>query len=328
MSNKKYTFTILISIFLLAVVAISGLMLGNLTISPYDILKILSGKADKIVHGIFYFSRLPRVLASILSGAALAVSGAVLQNVLSNKLASPSIIGVNAGAGFGVTLCCSLGILSGWAVSAFAFGGSLLAVLILSLFASKTGASKTSVILAGVALNSILGAFSESLSVLDNDVAMLTTEFRVGGFSSVSYTRLLPAAVMIIIGLIILFTLFNELDVVALGDETAKSVGLKVKSYRIMFLVISAFLAGAAVSFSGLLGFVGLIVPHFVRKFTGSESKKLLTLSAIIGGGFVCLCDIFSRLLFMPYELPVGILMAIIGGPVFVTMLVRMKGRR
>ncbi|MEE1053888.1 MAG: iron ABC transporter permease [Acutalibacteraceae bacterium] len=326
MKNKRYAICLLCSILCCGLIAVLGLMLGSRFISPAEIIKIIFAKTDSVNSGIFYYSRLPRVTASLLSGAALAVSGAVLQNVLSNKLASPSIIGVNAGAGFGVTLCCSLGIISGWAVSAFAFGGSLIAVILLSLFASRTNASKTTVILGGVALNSILGAFSESLSVLDNDVAMLTTEFRVGGFSAVSYTRLLPAAVMILTALLILFTLFNELDIVALGDETAKSVGLKAKKFRMLFLALSALLAGAAVSFSGLLGFVGLIVPHFVRKFTGNESRKLLPLSAVAGGGFVCLCDTLSRLLFKPYELPVGILMSLIGGPVFVVMLVRMKG--
>ena len=326
MKNKRYAICLLCSILGCGLIAVLGLMRGSRFISPAEIIKIIIAKTDSVNSGIFYYSRLPRVTASLLSGAALAVSGAVLQNVLSNKLASPSIIGVNAGAGFGVTLCCSLGIISGWAVSAFAFGGSLIAVILLSLFASRTNASKTTVILGGVALNSILGAFSESLSVLDNDVAMLTTEFRVGGFSAVSYTRLLPAAVMILTALLILFTLFNELDIVALGDETAKSVGLKAKKFRMLFLALSALLAGAAVSFSGLLGFVGLIVPHFVRKFTGNESRKLLPLSAVAGGGFVCLCDTLSRLLFKPYELPVGILMSLIGGPVFVVMLVRMKG--
>ena len=326
MKNKRYAICLLCSILCCGLIAVLGLMLGSRFISPAEIIKIIFAKTDSVNSGIFYYSRLPRVTASLLSGAALAVSGAVLQNVLSNKLASPSIIGVNAGAGFGVTLCCSLGIISGWAVSAFAFGGSLIAVILLSLFASRTNASKTTVILGGVALNSILGAFSESLSVLDNDVAMLTTEFRVGGFSAVAYTRLLPAAVMILTALLILFTLFNELDIVALGDETAKSVGLKAKKFRMLFLALSALLAGAAVSFSGLLGFVGLIVPHFVRKFTGNESRKLLPLSAVAGGGFVCLCDTLSRLLFKPYELPVGILMSLIGGPVFVVMLVRMKG--
>ncbi len=277
-------------------------------------------------RSILLYARLPRTLASLAAGAGLAVSGAVLQNVLANRLASPGIIGVNAGAGLGVTLCCAMGTLSGLAVSCAAFGGSLITVLFIFLFSHRTNASKTTVILGGVALNSILNAVCESVTVLDTDVAMLSIDFRVGGFSAVSYMRLLPAAGLIALALAVLFTLCNELDVVTLGDETAQGVGLRVGRYRMLFLVLAALLAGAAVSFAGLLGFVGLIVPHFVRRFTGNESGRLLPMCAVAGAGFVTLCDMAARLLFAPYELPVGILMSVVGGPVFLYMLIRHKG--
>lgn len=328
MKNKRFLLSMAVSIFVLLLVVLLSLLLGDLRLSFGDLADALFGKREGISFNVLMYSRLPRTLASLLAGAALALSGAVLQNVLANKLASPSIIGVNAGAGFGVTLSCALGVFSGWAVSAFAFGGSLLAVLIISLFAAKTSASKTTVILGGVALNSILNALSESMSVLDPDVAMLSAEFRVGGFSSVSYQRLFPAMIMILLAALLLFTLCNELDVISLGDESARSVGLSTKKYRILFLLLASLLAGAAVSFSGLLGFVGLIVPHFARRLVGNESRFLLPFSAVTGAAFVSACELVSRLLFSPYELPVGILMSMIGGPVFVILLVKMKGGR
>lgn len=328
MKNKRFLLSMAVSIFVLLLVVLLSLLLGDLRLSFGDLADALFGKREGISFNILMYSRLPRTLASLLAGAALALSGAVLQNVLANKLASPSIIGVNAGAGLGVTLSCALGVFSGWAVSAFAFGGSLLAVLIISLFAAKTSASKTTVILGGVALNSILNALSESLSVLDPDVAMLSAEFRVGGFSSVSYQRLFPAMIMILLAALLLFTLCNELDVISLGDESARSVGLSTKKYRILFLLLASLLAGAAVSFSGLLGFVGLIVPHFARRLVGNESRFLLPFSTVTGAAFVSACELVSRLLFSPYELPVGILMSMIGGPVFVILLVKMKGGR
>lgn len=328
MKNKRFLLSMAVSIFVLLLVVLLSLLLGDLRLSFGDLAAALFGKREGVSFNVLMYSRLPRTLASLLAGAALALSGAVLQNVLANKLASPSIIGVNAGAGFGVTLSCALGVFSGWAVSAFAFGGSLLAVLIISLFAAKTSASKTTVILGGVALNSILNALSESLSVLDPDVAMLSAEFRVGGFSSVSYQRLFPAMIMILLAALLLFTLCNELDVISLGDESARSVGLSTKKYRILFLLLASLLAGAAVSFSGLLGFVGLIVPHFARRLVGNESRFLLPFSAVTGAAFVSACELVSRLLFSPYELPVGILMSMIGGPVFVILLVKMKGGR
>lgn len=328
MRNETKRFRTLLagSILLCLIAAVLSLCLGNINLSPGEVLAALLGQGGKINSNILKYARLPRTAACLMAGAALSVSGAVLQNVLANKLASPSIIGVNAGAGLGVTVCCALGSLYGWAVSVSAFLGSLITVLIISVFSGRTGASKTTVILGGVALNSMLNAFSESIAVLNPDVAALTTDFRVGGFSAVSAKRLLPASVLILAAMLLLFTLFNELDVLTLGDESAQSVGLSARKYRIVFLILAALLAGSAVSFAGLLGFIGLIVPHFVRKLIGNESRYLLPLSALAGGGFVTLCDLAARLLFQPYELPVGILMAVIGGPAFVWLLLRMKG--
>lgn len=315
-------------ILVLLIITVSSLCLGNVNFAPTQLFAILQGRDGNVSRSILLYARLPRTLASLFAGAALAVSGAVLQNVLSNRLASPGIIGVNAGAGLGVTLCCACGVLSGYAVSLSAFAGSLLSVLLIFLFSSRMNASRTTVILSGVALNSILNAICESVTVLDTDLAMLSIDFRVGGFSAVSFTRLIPAAALILLALIVLFTLCNELDVVALGDETAFGIGLPVKRYRMIFLILSALLAGAAVSFSGLLGFVGLIVPHFVRRFTGNESNRLLPMCALSGAALVTFCDMVSRLLFLPYELPVGILMSVVGGPVFLVLLVRGRGDR
>lgn len=327
MRNKRSYFILLGGSLLFCVlISALSLALGNIAFSASELFGFLLGKGDTVGRNILLYSRLPRTVACLFAGAGLSVSGAVLQNVLANKLASPSIIGVNSGAGLGVTVCCACGVLSGIGVSVCAFAGSLFAVLIISLFSSRISASKTTVILGGVALNSILGAASEAITVLNPEAAMLTTEFRVGGFSAVSFTRLIPSAIMIAAALLLIFTLSNELDAVSLGDETARSIGLSVRKYRILFLVISALLAGAAVSFAGLLGFIGLIVPHFVRKLAGNESRRLLPLCTVMGAGFVCLCDLASRLVFAPYELPVGILMAVIGGPVFVALLVRTKG--
>lgn len=325
MKNGKHDWSVYLSggiaVCLLAVIL--SLCLGSVCFAPTELPGILRGEEGNMKRSILLYARLPRTIAALSAGAALAASGAVLQNVLANRLASPGIIGVNAGAGLGVTLCCSAGILSGIWVSAAAFGGSLVSVLLIFLFSRRFYASRTTVILSGVALNSILNAVCESVTVLDTDLAMLSIDFRVGGFSAVSYSRLLPAAFLIGMGVILLFTLCNELDVLTLGDETARGVGLSAGRYRMLFLVLSALLAGAAVSFAGLLGFVGLIVPHFVRRLAGNESRKLLPLCVVSGGAFVTFCDLASRLVFAPYELPVGILMSVIGGPVFLLLLVR-----
>ena len=277
---------------------------------------------------IFRFVRLPRTLACLLSGAALAVSGAVIQGVLYNKLASPSIIGVNAGAGLAVTVCCALGALSGWAIAGAAFLGALTAVLLIVFAAEKAGASRTTVILGGVAVNAFLNALSEAIVTLIPEVGMMAGDFRVGGFGSVSYVRLIPAGILILAALTAVLSLRNELDVLALGEETARSLGMRVREMRILLLVLSAMLAGAAVSFAGLLGFVGLIVPHGIRRIAGSESRYLLPFCAVGGAAFVTFCDTAARVLFAPYELPVGILLSVLGGPFFLVLLMKRKGGR
>ena len=275
---------------------------------------------------IFWYVRLPRTCACLLAGAALAVSGAVIQGVLHNRLASPGIIGVNAGAGLAVTLCCAAGALSGWAVAGSAFLGALGAVLLIVTLAEKAGASRTTVILGGVAVNAFLNALSEALTTLIPEIGMMTADFRVGGFASVSHTRLIPAGVLILLALGAVCLLHNELDVLALGEETARGLGLDVKKTRTVLLVLAALLAGAAVSFGGLLGFVGLMVPHAARKIVGSESRFLLPLCAIGGAAFVTACDTAARVVFSPYELPVGIVLSVLGGPFFLGLLLKGKG--
>ena len=277
---------------------------------------------------IFLYVRLPRTLGCLLAGAALAVSGAVIQGVLLNRLASPSIIGINAGAGLGVTVCCAAGLLSGWAIAGAAFLGAMGAAVLIVSLARRTGASRTTVILGGVAVNAFLNALSQAVTTLVPEAGMLSGEFRVGGFSAVSYVRLIPAGVLILTALVAVFLLHNELDVLALGEETARGLGLDVQKIRLLLLLLAAMLSGCAVSFAGLLGFVGLMVPHAMRRLVGSESRVLLPLCAGGGAAFVTLCDTAARVVFAPYEFPVGIVLSVLGGPFFLTLLLKRKGGR
>ena len=306
--GKKFCFMVVLTMLSAAVSLVSG--------------------AAALTPVIFRFVRLPRTLACLLAGAALAVSGAVIQGVLHNKLASPSIIGVNAGAGLAVTVACGLGVISGWAVAGSAFLGAMLAVLAIVFAAEKAGASRTTVILGGVAVNAFLNALSEAITTLIPEVGMLAGDFRVGGFGSVSYVRLVPAGVLILLALLAVYSLHNELDVLALGEDTARGLGMNVKRTRTALLVLAAMLAGAAVSFAGLLGFVGLIVPHATRKVVGSESRYLLPMCAMGGAAFVTLCDTVARVALAPFELPVGILLSVLGGPFFLMLLMKGKGGR
>ena len=323
--NKIYVFIAAATVFVVA--AFLSVVLGTANLSFEQLIKaIREGAGSGFEGNIFWYVRLPRTAACLLAGAGLSVSGAVIQSVLANKLASPGIIGVNAGAGFAVTLCCALGAISGWTIAIGAFGGALISMLLVTLTAQKIGASRTTVILGGVAVNSFLTAGSEAITTLMPEIGVMSSDFRVGGFTAVTSQRLIPAGILILIALFISFTLCNELDVMNLGEETAQGLGLSVKKMRTIFLILAAVLAGASVSFAGLLGFVGLIIPHIARRLVGGENRYLLPFCALFGAAFVTICDLASRLIFQPYEIPVGILMSFIGGPFFVFLLLNKKG--
>ena len=322
-----YTYAISLAVLLLSVIL--GILLGSTKISLSDMLgAIVRGDYQSPEARILLYVRLPRVLGSLICGMALAVSGAVIQGVLANRLASPSIIGVNAGAGLAVTLCSAFGIIGGWQLSLFSFLGAFFAVMIVSTGAKKWGASRGTVILLGVALNAFLGAVSDTVKTFIPEVGIISNDFRVGDFSSVTYAKVIPAAVAIIVTVIVLQTFASDLDVLTLGDENAKGLGLNTGVMRIVFLMLSALLAGAAVSVCGLLSFVGLLVPHAVRRIATSKAKHLVPLSALFGAGFVTLCDTLARVVFAPYELPVGIIMAFLGAPFFIFILIKGKGGR
>jgi len=178
----------------------------------------------------------------------------------------------------------------------------------------------------GVALNSFIGAISDTVATFVPEVSVQSLNFKMGDFSSVTYAKVIPAAVLIVVSVVVLATLSNELDVLTLGDENAKGLGLNTEAVRVIFLLLSALLAGAAVSVCGLLSFVGLLVPHAVRRIATSEAKHLIPLCALLGAGFVSLCDTLARTVFAPYELPVGIIMAFFGAPFFIFILIKGKG--
>ena len=289
---------------------------------------LLSGPDNTAPARILWYSRLPRTAASLLAGAGLAVSGTVIQKVLANNLASPGIIGVNAGAGLAVAACCAFGTYAAWVVAGAAFAGAMAATFLVVIVARKSSASRTTVVLGGVAVTACLNAVTETIITMVPDAALANVDFRVGGFSSVNQTRLLPAAILILAGIAVICTLTNELDVLSLGDDTANALGLRVARMRNVMLTLAALLAGASVSFAGVLGFVGLIVPRMARRIIGNDSGRLIPFCALLGGGFVTICDLASRLIFAPYELPAGILMSFLGGPFFIWLLLKRKDKR
>ena len=311
------------------VVLISSLLLsllsGAVGIKPSTlILSLIKGEKTTETN-IFVYSRLPRTLASISSGFALALSGAMLQSVLGNRLAAPGIIGVNSGAGLMVVIAFVSGAVSPWTISVSAFVGALVSSLFVVVLSRKIRAGRSTLLLAGVSLNYIFGALSDVLCTLYPKETAMSGDFKVGGFSSVSMPRLLPAILLIVLASFIAFSLSKDLEVLSLGDDEASSLGMNTKRMRLIFIVLSSILAGAAVSFSGLMGFVGLLIPNGVRWIIKGDNSYYLPISAVFGAAFVTICDTLSRLAFSPFEVPVGVILALIGGPVFLYMVIRGK---
>jgi iron complex transport system permease protein len=264
----------------------------------------------------------------MLAGAALGVSGMIIQTVLNNPLASPNVIGVNSGAGLAVAIVCAIAPSMQKYTPAVAFVGALISVFFVMFLSQSMAASKLTVVLAGVAISSLFSSGIDAVVTFVPEAINGVTDFRIGGFDGVTMVQLKPAAWIIILSLVVLMSLSRQLDVLSLGSDTAKSLGLAVAPMRAVFLVLAAALAGAAVSFSGLLGFIGLIVPHAMRRLVGEESGSLL-ISTILGGAvFVTLCDLVARVIAAPFVIPVGIVLSFAGAPFFLWLLFRQRGGR
>ena len=324
--NKKLIWAALCVLTVLS--AALSLCLGAVPISLADTLKALLGQGQGVQAQIVLYSRLPRTCGCLLAGMALAVSGTVIQAVLGNPMAAPNIIGVNAGAGLMVAL---LGVAAPTVVATVplaAFLGALLGVMLVLFIAERTGASKLTLILAGMAVSAIFSAGIDAVVTFVPDALLGYSDFRIGSLANLTMNKLAPAFWIILIALALVMSLAGELDVLMLGRDVSQSLGLRVKPMRLLLLTLAAALAGAAVSFCGLLGFVGLIVPHIIRRLLGEESRTLILGSALGGAAMLTACDLLGRVLFAPYELPVGIVLSFVGGPFFIFLLLKQRGGR
>ena len=279
--------------------------------------------SDTIVIGL----RLPRVIAAGLAGIGLSISGLLLQTVTGNGLCAPNIIGINSGAGLFVmiSLCAAPGL---WRVLPLAaFCGALLAAILVIAIA-KTGAgeiSKTTLILAGVAVGAFANAGISYLVLRYPDAAAAYSSFSVGGFRGVKTSELLIPGIIIGICLIASLMLADRIKVLLLGDGIASSLGVNVKLLRMLAVIIASASAAAVISYAGLLGFVGLAVPHISRPIVGQDIRHNIIACAEIGLSLVILADLAGRLLFAPSELPAGIVTAAIGAPFFIYLIIRKR---
>lgn len=329
MSKGRFPFwgRVILCFAALAVVAVVGICAGTAWISPAELFADLLDAWQSQDERIVLYVRLPRLLATLLAGSALAVSGAIIQAVLGNPLAAPNIIGVNAGAGLFTVICIAAVPTAAKFLPLAAFLGALAAVSLVYGIAKKTGASRMTIILAGVGVSSLLNAMIDAITTLNPNALAGISAFKAGGAAGVTLSALFPAWIFIAVGLGAAVFLGHDLDVLSLGENTARSLGMNVGALRLVFLATAALLAGAAVSFAGLIGFVGLVVPHIARKIAGtSENTAVIPICVLTGGAFLTLCDTLARTLFAPYELPLGIVVSFVGVPFFIWLLMRKKG--
>jgi len=300
--------------------------LGTSRFHLLEILTALLGKsANPLANQVIYNLRLPRVLTAVLVGMNLGVAGGILQGVLRNPLAAPHIIGVNAGAGLFAVVLMVLAPGKIVLIPPAAFVGALLATLLVYGLSAGLGTTESSIqiVLAGVAVSAFLNAATQALMIAFSDQLPITYTWMAGSLSGRSWRHFRNLWPYSLSGLMLALVLAPRLNLLALGDEVAHSLGLSVRAHRAGAIFLAAWLAGSAVSVAGLVGFIGLIAPHAARLLVGEDYRFLLPLSAFGGGLLLLLADTAARTAFMPVELPVGVLTAALGAPFFLVLLLR-----
>lgn len=333
MQDRKRLRTIyIIGILLLIVMFALSILTGNRDVSSSDLFRALlrgsvipEEKEARLASVILWQVRMPRAAACLLSGLGLSISGLLLQVSLNNSLLAPGIIGINSGAGFFVLIAGIIFPGAAYIRSAFSFSGAFLAAMIVVFLASKAGLSKTTLILAGVAVSYLFTAGSDAIITFRPDSVADKVGFSLGGFSSVSSASLRFSLPLFAAGLILTAVLAPGVDLFLLGDESAEGLGLPVRMWRFLCILSATLLAGASVSLCGLLGFVGLIIPNLVRLASGNHFRTNIVLCLLYGPAFLMLCDLIARQMFYPYELPAGLILSVIGVPFFLSVLLRRK---
>lgn len=302
---------------------VASLTLGSVDISFSTIVHTLLGKVQTTDEMVIWNIRFPRNIVGALVGANLAVSGAILQAVMKNPLADPGIVGVSSGAGLAGVIMLIFMPEASILLTPVAFVGAMLSAAAVYALAWKNGIRPTRIILAGVAVSAFLGSGISALLVFYSDKVQGALLWMVGGLSARSWPQVETLFPYTILGLVLALAGCKALTILSLGDETARGLGVPVERVRFSMTAVAALLAAGAVSVAGLIGFVGLVVPHIVRLIIGTDYKYVIPGSAILGAGVLVFCDTLGRVAFSPIEIPAGIIMAFLGAPFFLYLLRR-----
>jgi len=319
----------LIMILFLLLVAAASLLLGTAEVSLHKIVALVSGtlNPDDPARLIILRIRLPRIILAGLAGFSLALGGVVFQALLRNPLADPFILGVSSGSAFGAIIGILLGFTFSAGIPLMSFAGALLTVyLVLALGTRRMGMESSTILLTGVILNAFFTAVIMFFISIATDSRLHTMLFWLyGDLSQTRYASLIILTPALIVTSVILFSFSKELNLITTGEEIALQLGVDVEKAKKTCLVLVSLVIGLVVSFSGLIGFVGLIVPHLARMAFGSDHRLLLPVASLGGATFLIAADTLARLLISPSELPVGVITAFMGAPFFLYLL-RVKG--
>lgn len=320
--KNRFRLVLIFSILLLLFSVFLSLFVGSTSISLSRVLE--KGSTDNI---IFLSIRVPRTAAAFFAGIAFALSGLLIQKATDNSLASPNMIGINSGAGVAVLVCLSFFPSLSYLLPIAAFLGALVAVASVMLISASSGRirSSLSIILSGVAMNALFNAAISCISALDPDALATYSNFSIGGFAGVESSSLIFPVLLICISVLLSPFLIEPMRLICIGDEMASSHGYRVRHIRMLLLAFASLLAASAVTFSGLLGFVGLVTPHVASFLSGGEIRRSYALTLILGPVLTLVSDVLARTVVRPAELPCGIFMAIIGVPFFIFLLLRRK---
>ena len=336
------------NLFILAVILLVTMVfsvsVGSADLSFVDSLKLVVAKIPffgRVVdvtqfgskYGVIVWQvRMPRVMMSALVGAALSVVGAAFQGIFRNPLADPHILGVSSGAAFGATLAMLSGVTASFmglgAVGVFAFSGALCTVFIVYHVSKISGEiSVTGMLLTGTAISTLLSSLISLLMTFHNDRIEKVYMWTMGSFSAATWEKIGFLSIFVFAGVAVLFLYAGKLNIILMGDDEAKCLGIDVDRIRRRIIMAASLLVGAAVAVSGIIGFVGLIIPHCIRLISGSDNKRLMPYSFFLGAIFVTLCDTVARTVAAPTEIPVGIITSMFGAPYFIFLVLKRRRR-
>lgn len=301
---------------------------GSSGVSFKEFGQILDGTASQSVNSIFFNLRLPRAIGAYLVGAALSLSGCTLQGIFKNPMADPFVLGISSGAALGATIAMiflntttflGFGMIT---VLSFLFAlGAILTVYYISKIQGKV--STFSLLLSGFAISALLSAFIYMIMILNRDKMETVILWNMGSLASMSWTKLTVALPVIVVCSTLLIRYSRPLNIMLNGDEVSQSLGVDTHKTRRNMLVLTSLISAMAVSVSGAIGFVGLMIPHLLRLITGPDHVKLLPLCIVGGGAYLLFCDIIARTALGGQEMPVGVITAIFGVPFFIFLLRR-----